>query len=166
MTTDGGGWTQLYDQDVARGYAPIAVWEAGLNIDEPNMGRYSILDLTGDFEGTSPGFEFFIDWPNNGGGFVRWMQSENPLIGRGAVSSISIVQSPTAQTGCTDFEGLGPDGDGSPTLNAFSLLDGTTTDCWWWAIGTSGPWSGGIPAYNDSDDGERLVAARTRLWVR
>jgi hypothetical protein len=157
MTTDEGGWTQLYDQDVALGFEPTAIWAGGVNPDQPNMGHYSILSLMADFEGASPGFEFFIDWPNEGGGFVRWAQSENPFVGRGTVSSI--VESPTNQTGCTAFDGLGADNDGSSTL------DGSSTTCWWWAIGTSAPYGAGIPAYGNSDAGQ-LVATQTRLWVR
>jgi len=71
----------------------------------------------------------------------------------------SIVESPSNQLGCTLFGGLGPDGDG------LSTLDGSTNFCWWWAIGTSGPWGDGLPAYESSDAG-RLYATRTRLWVR
>jgi hypothetical protein len=159
MTTDPGGWTQLYDQDVAvaLGYAPTASWAAGVNTDQPNTGHYSILNLTAEFEGASPGFEFFIDWPNEGSDFVRWEQSEDPFVGRGTVSNI--VQSPTNQWACTAFGGLSAENDGSSTL------DGSTNTCWWWAIGTSAPFGAGIPAYDQSDAGQ-LVATRTRLWVR
>jgi len=159
MTTDGGGWTQLYDQNVAvaPGYAPTTVWAAGVNTDQPNMGRYSILNLTAEFEGASTGFEFFIDWPSDGASFVRWEQSLNPFVGRGTVSGI--VESPTRQAGGTFFGGLAAEGDGGSTL------DGSTNTSWWWAIGTSAPWDGGIPAYAASDAG-RLVASRARLWVR
>ena len=157
MTTDGGGWTQLYDQDIAQGYEPIATWAAGVNMGQPNMGHYSILNLTADFEGASPGFEFFIDWPNDGVGFVRWAQSENPFVGRGTVSNI--VEFPANQFGGTAFGGLGAENDGS------SLLDGSPGRWWWWAVGTEAPYYGGIPAYATSDAGV-LVAARTRLWVR
>jgi hypothetical protein len=162
MTTDGGGWTQLYDQDVAQGFLPTATWAAGVNPGDPNMGQYSILNLIDEFEGASSGFEFFIDWPDDGDGsdFVRWEQSENPFDGRGSVSNV--VQSPTNQIGCTAFDGLAADGDG------LSTLDGSTDFCWWWAIGTSAPFGGGsgIPAYDNSDAGGRLVVTRTRLWVR
>jgi hypothetical protein len=164
MTTDGGGWTQLYDQDVAvpPGYELPATWAgaAGVNIDQPNAGHYSILYLIPEFEGATPGFEFFIDWPNDGNDFVRWKQDTNPFVGRDVRD---IVQSPTNQVGCSlPFGGLAADGD------VFSTMDGTTNVCWWWAIGTSAPLpplADGIPAYGASDTGS-LVATRTRLWVR
>jgi hypothetical protein len=164
MTTDGGGWTQVYDQDVANGYDTIAAWVAGVNTDQPNMGHYSILNLTADFEGAASGFEFLIDWPDDGTDFVQWDQSADPLVARGTVSLIA--QSPTNQLGCTAFGGLGPDGDGSATLNAYSALDGSTNDCWWWAIGTTATFYGGIPGYSTADGRGRMVATRTRLWVR
>jgi len=164
MTSDGGGWTQLYDQDIAvgPGYLPEAVWTAGVNQDQPNMGQYSILNLIDEFEGLSPGFEFYIDWPNDDGGFVRWEQSNNPFdLPREMV--LNIVQSPTNQAAlpaCADFGGLGADGNGSSTL------DGSPDNCWFWAIGTSAVQYGGIPAYDSSDAGGLRAATRTRLWVR
>ena len=169
MTTDDGGWTQLYDQDitVGPGYLPTDVWTAGVNQGAPNMGQYSILNLIDDFEGASAGFEFLIDWPSDGSDFVTWEQSVNPFDvmdqdPRGTVTNV--IQSPAGQLGCTAFEGLGADGNGSSTL------DGTTSNCWFWAIGTSGPYKDGIPAYADHDASgpgiDPLVATRARLWVR
>jgi hypothetical protein len=159
MTTDGGGWTQLYDQNVAvaPGYLPTATWATGVNITEPNMGQYSILHLIDSFEGTLPGFEFFIDWPNDGDSFVRWDQAQNPFNGRSSVSGI--VESPANQTGCTTFDGLANDSNG------LSTLDGSTGACAWWAIGTDAQYGRGIPGYSFSD-ASFLIATRTRLWVR
>jgi len=163
MTTDGGGWTQLYDQDVAQGYEdPATNWVAdgGVNVTQPVSRHYSILFLTAEFEGASPGFEFFIDWPNDGDGFMWWTQSENPLVGRGIVNVMD--ESPMGQLGGPGlpFGGVGPDNNG------VSTLDGSIGVWWWWAIGTSAPYLDvGIPAYFDSDAG-RLVATRARLFVR
>ena len=107
--------------------------------------------------------KFFIDWPfpppNITFTYVRWSQSLNPFAGRGTVNLVS--EAPFNQMGCSaGFSGLGDDGDGS------AALDGDASAfCWWWAIGTSAPWSGGIPAYLTSDAGQ-LDASRARLWVR
>ncbi len=158
MTTDGGGWTQLYDQDVTLGYLPTTTWAAGVSTTPPDMGQYSILNLVAEFEGALSGFEFFIDWPADGDSFVRWEQSENPFNGRGTLSNL--LESPTNQMGCTPFGGLGNDG------GAFSTLNGSDTNaCQWWSIGTSVEYGRGIPGYAISDGGA-LVATRTRLWVR
>jgi len=167
MTTDGGGWTQLYDQDVnvLGGYLPIADWTDGVTNTAPDGGQYSILQLTSDFGGGG-GYEFLIDWNDDRSDFLRWTQSEDPFVGRGTVAVID--QLPTNQFGCTTpFGGLGADGDGSATLDVYSTLDASPDGtCWWWAIGTTGAFFGGIPAYGTSDRGGRLVATRTRLWVR
>jgi hypothetical protein len=159
MNRHGGGWTQLYDQDVAQGYEdPATNWVAdgGININQPTSRHYSILFLTAEFKQAGSPFEFFIDWPNDGDGFMRWTQSENPLVDRGTVNVID--ESPTGQVagpGDLPFGGLGPDNSG------FSTLDGSIGVWWWYAIGTSAPYVGvGIPAYF------ALVATRTRLWVR
>jgi hypothetical protein len=161
MTTDGGGWTQLYDQDttVMGGYLPTATWANGVTNTAPNGGQFSILQMSSYFSQAGV-WEFLMDW-DDGTPFVQWKQSEDPFVGRGTVSDI--VQFPTNQTGCTPFGGLAADGDGAG--GASSTLDGSTDTCWFWAVGTSAPWLGGIPAYQDSDAG-RLDASRTRLWVR
>jgi hypothetical protein len=157
MTTDGGGWTQLLDQDVVEGFLPVATWLAGVNQDSANLGQYSILNFLDQFEG-DPGFEFFIDWPNDGASFVRWEQTDSPFpAGPGTVTNV--VESPANQLGCTLFGGLRND-------SSFSTFNGSdTTACEYWAIGTSRQYGRGIPAYADSDGGS-LIATRARLWVR
>jgi hypothetical protein len=174
MTTDGGGWTQLYDQDVniLPDNLPTTNWDAGVTNTAPNGGQFSILQLTSDFD-QGDGYEFRIDWEDDRNSFIQWEQSENPLVGRGAVSNV--VKSPPDQVGCPPssgglgadpdgFGGLGPDGDG------FSTLDGSDPDfdsqnnCWWWAIGTSQVGLG-IPTYRIPPN-THVYATRTRLWVR
>jgi hypothetical protein len=159
MTRFGGGWTQIYDQDinVLSGYLPASEWSSGVRTDLPDSGQYSVLNLIDEFAGATPGFEFLIDWPDDGTDYVRWTQSENPFVGRGVVSGID--QSPPNQTGCTSFAGLAAEGDG------FSTMDGSANNCWWWAIGTSDGFVG-IPAYRTNGGADQLVASRTRLWVR
>jgi hypothetical protein len=168
MNRFGGGWTQIYDQDVdvLLGYLDTSEWASGVRTDLPDSGQYSILNLIDEFEGLTLGFEFFIDWPNDGdwpnnrNDYVLWEQPNNPFdLPRGTASNV--VQSPTNQIGCTPFGGLAAEGDG------FSTMDGSTDtngDCWWWAIGTSDAFGSGIPAYKIGD--ELFVASRTRLWVR
>jgi hypothetical protein len=170
MTTDGGGWTQLYDQDVAvlGGYLPIATWTNGVTNTAPNGGQFSILQLTSDFSQGGE-YEFLMDWNGDRSDFVQWTQTGDPfdlIDPRGTV--VIEFESPTTQFGCTTlFGGLGADGDGSVTQDAYSTLDGSPDGtCWWWAIGTTAPFVGGIPGYGSSDEGGRLLAARTRLWVR
>jgi hypothetical protein len=159
MTTPPGGWTQLYDQDaVAWGYLPKEEWAAGVDTTPPNGGQYSILNLIDGFKVPLRDFQFIIDWPDDGDSFVRWEQSESPFSGRGTVNILD--QSPGGQEGCgAGFGGLAADGDVSSTM------DGNTSGCWWWAIGTSAPYNAGIPAYGASD-ASSLTATRTRLWVR
>jgi hypothetical protein len=134
------------------------------------MGQYSILHLIDAFEGMAPGFEFWLDWPSSGR-FVQWEQSTNPFVGRGTISNV--VQSPANQLGCAGalaFGGLAADNDGPAAMpNVKSTLDGSTDECWWWAVGTSGPApfsaSGGIPTHANAPTALRAVP-RARLWVR
>jgi hypothetical protein len=111
------------------------------------------------FFGQAGQWEFLLDWDDRGT-WVMWTQSEDPFVARGTVSSV--VQVPANQEGCNSgdrFSGLSAENNGSSTL------DGNDNACWWWAVGTSAPYFGGIPAYKDSDAG-RLDAMRARLWVR
>jgi hypothetical protein len=170
MTTDGGGWTQLYDQnlDEMGGVLPTATWAAGVINTAPNGGQFSILQLTSYFD-QGDGYEFRIDWDDRTN-FIQWEQSENPFVGRGTVSNI--VKSPTFQLGCPasgglgadpdGFGGLGADGDGSSTLDGSDPDFDSQDNCWWWAIGTSQVGLG-IPMYRTPT---HVYATRTRLWVR
>jgi hypothetical protein len=157
----GGGWTQLYDQDVTvmDGYLPKATWRDGVTNTAPNEGQFSILQMTSYFSQAGE-WEFLLDWDDRTT-FVRWTQTEDPFVGRGTVNVI--LESPTGQSGGTgdSFGGLLAPGDGSATLDG----DPSMSNRWWWAVGTSAPWLGGVPAYKGSDAGP-LVAQRPRLWVR
>ena len=162
MTTPPGGWTQIYDQEDPV-YLPTSTWATGVNTSAPVRGQYSILHLIDEINGAAGGFEFYIDWPEDGGGtgFVRWSQPDNPFDSRSGASIDA--QFPTNQGGCTPFSGLGNDG------GTFSTLNGSDTiECQWWAIGTSTAYGPGIPAYltSDAPGAGGLIATRTRLWLR
>jgi hypothetical protein len=160
----GGGWTQLYDQDVMvmGGYLPPGTWAGGVTNTAPDGGQFSILQLASDFSQGGV-YEFLMDWNDDRTEFIKWEQSGDPFgMDRGDVTIID--QIPTDQFACdnTIFFGLGKDGDGS------AEFDGAEPGCWFWAIGTSAAWldTHPIPAYKGSGSGGALVATRTRLWVR
>lgn len=164
MTTDGGGWTQVYDQDVnvAPGYQPKASWLAGLNVTAPNGGQYSILHKLAALK-VGANFEFWLDWQKGAGAdFLRWKQPENPttLTGNAAATLSDISMSPANQKGCGAFAGLGVANAGSAALEGDA-----SGSCWWFAVGSSARYGSGLPAYSSSASGQ-LSTTRTRLWLR
>ena len=163
MVFDGGGWTQVYDQDVnvAPGYRATAAWAAGVNVQQPSSGQYSILQLLNTLKGGSAAFEFRLEWPTNpGAGYAQWRQVENPLASSALPTASSYSLSPAGQSSdCGTFRGLSLSTTGS------SLLDGdTSSGCWWWAVGTSAVWNNGIPAYRYPNN--ILGTTHARLWMR
>jgi hypothetical protein len=156
----GGGWTEIFDEDtaVAGGYLPAATWRAGVTNTAPNAGQWSILNRVAEFRNADQTFEFRLTYGQTQSNYVQWTQTGDPRTGiRGTVSNI--VQSPGSQFGCSLFGGLANDGQSE------SAWDGDAGGCWFFAVGASSAYLGGMPAYQNSLAGG-LVTDRTRLYVR
>lgn len=171
MATDGGGWTQVFDQDVtvANGYLKASSWAEGVNVQAPNSGQYSILAQLERLKGASPAFEFLLDWGAPNVGSVEWTQVENPIAKTAVPTTSNIVEYPTGQlddTGCGSlgFRGLSltaPTNSG----NGVALLNGdASSTCYFWALGMSARWNAGIPTY--LNPGNLTGTQRARLWMR
>jgi Fibrinogen beta and gamma chains, C-terminal globular domain len=161
MKTDGGGWTQVYDQNVnvSPGYQPISAWLAGVNETSPSSGQYSILNELEKLKNGS-NYEFRLVWPTPpSDGSIQWTQVENPLTAP-AMPTISKVQmTPAGQVGCTTFRGLAPNVEGDPA----ALEGDSKPSCFYWAVGTPQAWDDGIPSYSSmADDG----TPEAQLWLR
>ncbi len=154
-----GGWTQVNDQDtsVNGGYLAISTWLAGVNTTLPNGGQWGVLNHLSSFVRTTGDFELRLTYGQDESQFITWVQTGDPLSAtRGTLSSMT--QNPANQIGCNPFSGL--DSEGGP-----AAVDGDPGGCWWFAVGSSGGFNGGIPAYSSSDIGG-LVTDRVRLYVR
>jgi hypothetical protein len=163
MTSSGGGWTQVLDQDVtvAPSYQPNATWLAGVNPNNPNSGQYSILPQMANLK-SGTNYEFRIDWPTAPAtGSVQWTQVENPITAPQTPTISNVIENPPGQQGCGTFRGLAQSTGGQPAaLHGDSNFGG----CWWWAIGTSAQYGVGIPGYYNP--GGTSGTIRARLWVR
>jgi hypothetical protein len=161
MKTAGGGWTEVYDQNVnvAPGYQSISNWLAGVNVTNPKSGQYSILNLLENVKNGSS-YEFRLVWPTApDNGFIQWTQVENPLTAPAAPTLSGVTMMPTGQLGCTAFRGLAPNTDGKP-----AALEGDgQTDCYYWAVGSSSAFEGGIPSYASTSSAGTPEA---QLWLR
>jgi hypothetical protein len=161
MTTEGGGWTQVYDQnvDVSPGYQPISAWLAGVNVTSPKSGQYSILNLLEKLESGSS-YEFRLVWPTPPtDGWIQWTQVQNPITASQAPTISDVEMMPTGQMGCEAFRGLAPNTDGTSA----ALEGDSKPSCFFWAVGTPFAWEGGIPSYSTMAD---LGTPEAQLWVR
>ncbi len=162
MSTNGGGWTKAYEQDinVAPAFSSKAEWMAGINTGTPSASQYAILHRLDELKSATDAFEFRLEWPvDPGAGSVQWQQLQNPLSSGAAPTISGVLMSPANQGGCGPFEGLSLSSTGA------TLLDGEpNSGCYWFAVGEVNQYGNGIPGYNSP--GGVNGATRARLWVR
>ena len=161
MTTAGGGWTEVMDQDcsmLAADQTTLQDWAGPFNADAPDQGQYSIANLIGQLK-SGANFEFLLVYPTNpGGGTLQWTQVEDPTTfddssSRPTISGLTVDPSPMLDDcghGCNQFSGL------SLTVSGNSLLSGDSTALtsgnWWFAIGEVVSFYLGIPSYTQPSD--------------
>ena len=156
----GGGWTQLFDQDVnvGTGYLPAATWLAGVTTTPPNGGQFSALQHLSILSGYSMSFMLRLTWGQAEDSRLEWRQWGDPTWGS-ASSCSGRLMNPLGQTGySSDFWGLTRN-----MVNDEAAFVGESGGAF--AVGTSAPYQGGLKAYADSAAGE-LVTDRTRLYFR
>lgn len=166
MTTAGGGWTQVFDHDISKGYRAYDQW-ASVNPTQPNSGLYSILTSVSSLK-SGANYEFRMNWPTGTaavvGKSVMWTQVQDPtaVTDASVVTISNVTMDPTSQTGCAPFAGLAKKSN-------TSYLSGERSGCWWFSIGAAAAHTdgiAGIPAFSGSDSGHGGSASRAQLWVR
>jgi cysteine-rich repeat protein len=77
MTTDGGGWTLVLNQDMVGGPFNVAgrIEPLSANMSNPLANKYSNMIWLGDFE-RGGGYVFRLEWPGRGRNI--WYQTTNP----------------------------------------------------------------------------------------
>ena len=136
-------WTLVFRQ-TAPFFQDRYAWELH-NEDDPSNDNYSILEQLEDFRGDDGKFHLKLVWPNpaNDGTYLNlnqeWKQSSNPVnaTGYGVDGYEAIDINYTSNSwGGLEYN----------SFNSSSLLDGTVnTGNWFYAVGSSGDWGGGIP---------------------
>lgn len=142
MDSEGGGWTRIFRQDKNVGYFATTAAALSANTTDPTHGMYSILNLIDSFE-SNHFFTFRIFWPTLNKRNV-WAQQTNPTYDTDVRGKRDIA----LDSGSNRWGGLelGNRTNGVTNLSR-SLLDGSVSHPdWWFAIGATFDYNGGIPS--------------------
>lgn len=158
MTSDGGGWTLIFNQNTASGYFTEAE-SPSKNPTNPYAGLFSILNRLEEFrEGGT--FTMKINWPGKTGRNI-WSQTTNPTVDQPVAGYSAISVDATS-----NFWG------GLERNSAYGFttwyIDGSVNHSnWFYAIGTYAPWGTptGMPAAADISPADS-AADHVQLWVK
>lgn len=154
MTTNGGGWTLVFNHNIVDGFWADANQADSFNTHLPGLStnKYSILNEINDLKSDTK-YEFLLHYPNEDK-TNHWKQTfdprsggspQNPVLGYEAIS--------------IDWSNHNWGGIERSATNAF--LDGSVNHGnWWYAIGNFNSYGGGIPGGNSQ------VVSHVQLFVR
>jgi fibronectin type 3 domain-containing protein len=156
MTTDGGGWTLVFNHKASAGFFTEA--EAlSKNSGTPTSDLYSSLDQLEKFRNDGK-FTLKINWP----GYPQrniWSQTTNPTFDQPVAGYTGI----TIDSSTEDWGGLERNSAYQLTT---SFMDGSIGNGnWYYAIAEYADWHGGIPASNTVLSGANGVP-QVQLWVK
>lgn len=153
MDNNGGGWTRIFNHNVAGGFYPSTSSALLYNQTAPTGNLYSIIQYIDEFENLNR-FTFWINYPNETKKNI-WSQYTNPIYDTPVRGYRGIDIEMTAQR----WGGLELGNNSySYTNNDASLLDGSVNHSnWYYAIGSDAAYKTGIPADFNNDVGTQLV---------
>lgn len=142
MTRDGGGWTRVFRHNISGGYFATPAAALSINQADPTANLYSILNYLDRFQ-TLSRVTYRMFWPSvdkrNIWSQVSIPTFEGPVMGYRGIS----IDDSTVYWG--GLERANQPSRGITNLNR-SLLDGSVNhNDWWFAIGSTADYSGGIP---------------------
>ena len=158
MTSDGGGWTLVMNQDMAGGFFTDYLEALTTNVSNPLANTYSILSHLARFK-RGDRFLFRLAWPGRGRNI--WSQNTNPVqdVDVAGYRGISIDS-------ISNFWGGLELGNGAhaPTNSNAALIDGSIERAdWWYAVASYARYAPhGIPGAA----GVGGTVSHTQLWVR
>ncbi len=158
MTTDGGGWTKVFNHNIAGGYFASLNDAESKNTENPLANLYSILNKLEDFKRNGK-FTFRIDWPGYAAINI-WSQTTNPTndIAVGGYTAIDI-------NAVSNYWGGLELGNGTIVVSNAnsSYIDGSVNHAnWYYAIGSLAVWGEGIPSATDVTS---VGVPHVELWV-
>jgi hypothetical protein len=166
MTTDGGGWTLLYNHNIVDGYWSSFVESELYNATKPESDRYSIIKHLEKFRSIKGFFTFKMNWPGYAPRNI-WQQRTNPTTDVNVAGYVPL----SIGTSANSWGGLEL---GNGTHHAFingnkAFIDGAiNSGNYFFAIGTLASYGSaptGIPASIDLVSTSSGVP-QTQLWVR
>ena len=158
------GWLLLFRQKAGTYKKPASQW-LRVNSADPTQPNYSILDSLGTQHRSTVDskFTFKIVWPMRTGANANvWKQSTNPVTDLGAVGGYEPVDVRFTDNGWGGLEN-GKRHSSSP----YALLDGTVNHGnWFYAVGSSQAWGGGIPGAKQAESVVELYVyiGGTHAW--
>nr|WP_295903610.1 fibrinogen-like YCDxxxxGGGW domain-containing protein [uncultured Bdellovibrio sp.] len=160
MTTDGGGWTRIFRHNIAGGYFASLGAAASANPADPTNNLYSIINKLESFRSHGR-FLFRISWPGRAAKNI-WYQTSNPT------TDVNVAGYYPVSIGATMPEWIGLElGNGTHGAGNSnnSYIDGCNGSCWWYSIGATAAYNGGIPDAS-SFDGSTSHSSEVNLWVK
>jgi hypothetical protein len=143
-------WRLVFRQSTAEGlWIDLAKteWES-VNTDAPESANFSILDQLESFRSRDGSFTFMLKWHGCAESKPqRWKQTSNPMQHVKTVEGYEAISAPYTANA---WHGL------AKGTNV-ALLDGSSNDCFYYAIGSSQRWNNGVP-------GPSAVAAVVELY--
>ncbi|MEA9355421.1 fibrinogen-like YCDxxxxGGGW domain-containing protein [Bacteriovorax sp. PP10] len=160
MTTDGGGWTLVFNHNKTDGYFTNATQASSYNVGKPLSYRYSILSSLESMRSRKGNFTFKIDWPGYAPRNI-WQQRTNPAVDQAIDGYIPL----SIQASTNGWGGL----ERNCTVDcANAFMDGAVgVGTWYYGIGVYASWGapGGLPSSN-AVGGSGVSVNQTELWVR
>ena len=158
MTTDGGGWTLVFNHEITGGYYTNATDAISYNAGKPLSERYSILSSLESFRSKKGNFTFKINWPGYATRNI-WQQKTNPAVDQAITGYIPL----SIQSSVNSWGGL----ERNCTVNCLNaFMDGTPGQTtYYYGIGVYAAW--GTPAGLPSSAGVSTGGVpQSQLWVR
>lgn len=154
MTTNGGGWTLVFNHNIVDGFWSNDNQADSFNVHLPTISEnnYSILYEIDDLKSDTK-YEFLLHYPNEDK-TNHWKQTFDPRSGG------------SPQRPVLGYEGISIDWSnnnwgGLERGSSNSYLDGSVNNSnWWYAIGNYNPYGGGIPGGNGQ------VVSHVQLFIR
>jgi hypothetical protein len=157
MTTDGGGWTLVVNQNAgAGGFFPNGAGGLNINPSDPSQNTYSILFT---LEGFRRGgiFTFKLAWPGYSPHNI-WSQTTNPAVDQPVAGYTPI----TVQLTSEGWGGV----ERQASLGGNAIIDGTVgVPNWYYAIGSYSGYGAGLPA-GDELGTPSFAAPQVQFWVK
>jgi hypothetical protein len=160
MTTDGGGWTLVFNHNIAGGYFTNATEANSYNTGKPLSDRYSILTSLESMRSKKGNFTFKIDWPGYAPRNI-WQQKTNPAVDQAITGYIPL----SIQASTSGWGGL----ERNCTIGCVdAFMDGSVGSTgWYYGIGSYAGWGAplGIPS-STAVVASGVGVNQAELWVR